>query len=74
MMPSSVLRTPKTARPARVLVSARRLSELKAAPEGVEIEAIEPVERTARALQATELALPNSPGEDGGKSAVKNRS
>jgi len=35
----------------RVLVSARRLRELKAAPEGVEINAIEPVERTARALQ-----------------------
>lgn len=39
----------------RVLVSARRLRELKAAPEGVEIDAIEPVERTARSLQAVEL-------------------
>jgi len=36
----------------RVLVSARKLRDLKAAPEDVEIEAIEPVERTARALQA----------------------
>jgi hypothetical protein len=40
----------------RALVSARRLRDLKAAPEGVEIEAIEPVERTARALQAVELS------------------
>jgi DNA recombination protein RmuC len=39
----------------RVLVSARRLQDLKAAPEGVAIETIEPVERTARALQAPEL-------------------
>jgi hypothetical protein len=44
----------------RVLVSARKLRDLKAAPEGVEIEAIEPVERTARALQAVELSLPSS--------------
>jgi DNA recombination protein RmuC len=40
----------------RVLVSARRLRDLKAAPEDTEIEAIEPVERTARPLQAGELA------------------
>jgi DNA recombination protein RmuC len=40
----------------RVLVSARRLRDLKAAPEGVELEPIEPVERTARALQVVELA------------------
>ena len=47
----------------RVLVSARRLRDLKAAPEDVEIEAIEPVERTTRVLQAVELALVNkSPG------------
>jgi DNA recombination protein RmuC len=39
----------------RVLVSARRLADLKAAPEAVEIEAIGPVERTPRALQAPEL-------------------
>jgi DNA recombination protein RmuC len=45
----------------RVLVSARRLRELKAAPESAEIEAIEPVERTARTLQAAEL-LPGSGG------------
>jgi DNA recombination protein RmuC len=37
----------------RVLVSARRLRDLKAAPEDMEIEIIEPVERTARAVQAT---------------------
>ena len=35
----------------RMLVSARRLRDLKAAPEDVEIETIEAVERTARALQ-----------------------
>jgi DNA recombination protein RmuC len=40
----------------RVLVSARRLRELKAAPEGAEIEAIEPIERAPRALQAGELS------------------
>lgn len=39
----------------RVLVSARRLRELKAAVEGAEIEAIEPIERTSRALQAGSL-------------------
>ena len=39
---------------ARALVSARRLRDLKAAPEDGEIEAIEPVERTARALQTVE--------------------
>ncbi|MGQ0752309.1 MAG: DNA recombination protein RmuC [Betaproteobacteria bacterium] len=49
----------------RVLVSARRLRDLKAAPEDVEIEAIEPVERTTRALQAVELALlPNGKQAD----------
>lgn len=40
---------------ARVLISARKLRELEAAPEGVEIEAIVPVERTTRALQAPAL-------------------
>jgi DNA recombination protein RmuC len=39
----------------RVLVSARRLRDLKAAPEDREIEVIEPVERTAHALQAAAL-------------------
>ena len=39
----------------RVLVSARRLRDLKAAPEGAEIEVIEPVERIARSIQAPEL-------------------
>ncbi|MCI3953005.1 MAG: polymerase [Burkholderiales bacterium] len=41
----------------RVLVSARKLRDLKAAPEDVEIEVIEPVERTVRALQAPALSL-----------------
>lgn len=36
----------------RVLVSARRLRELKAGSETVDIEAIEPVERVPRGLQA----------------------
>lgn len=39
----------------RVLVSARKLKELKAAPEGVEIETIESVDRVARTLRAPEL-------------------
>jgi DNA recombination protein RmuC len=39
----------------RVLVSARRLRELKAAPEDLEIEPIEPVERSTRALQVPAL-------------------
>ncbi|MCC7485064.1 MAG: DNA recombination protein RmuC [Burkholderiales bacterium] len=36
----------------RVLVSARRFRDYRAAPENVELPAIEPVERTARAVQA----------------------
>jgi DNA recombination protein RmuC len=43
----------------RVLVSARRLRDLRAAPDHVEIPPIEPVERTTRELQAPELL----PGE-----------
>jgi DNA recombination protein RmuC len=39
----------------RVLVSARRLRELKAAPGHAEIPTPEPVERSTRALQAIEL-------------------
>jgi DNA recombination protein RmuC len=39
----------------RVLVSARRLRDLKAGSETVDIEPIEPVEVTARQLQAPEL-------------------
>jgi DNA recombination protein RmuC len=46
----------------RVLVSARRFRDLKAAPEDVEIEAIDPVERTARTLQAAALSPP--PGKE----------
>lgn len=47
----------------RVLVSARRLRDLKAAPEGADIPLIEPVERNARGLQAVELTLVNkTPG------------
>jgi hypothetical protein len=44
-----------------MLVSARRLRDLKAAPEDVEIETIEAVERTARALQ--EPLLPSIPAD-----------
>jgi len=40
----------------RVLVSARRLRDLKAAPEDVEIEGIEPVERVVKRLQVPEMA------------------
>ena len=40
----------------RVLVSARKLRDLKVAPEDGEIEAIEPIERTARVLQKPELS------------------
>lgn len=39
----------------RALIPASRLRDLKAAPEDVEIEAIAPIERTARALQAPTL-------------------
>ena len=40
---------------ARVFVSARKLRDLKAAPEDLEIAPIEPVERVPRAIQAAEL-------------------
>lgn len=46
----------------RVLVSARRLRELRARAEDVEIEAIEPIERGPKTLQAVEL-LPAPVGE-----------
>ncbi len=46
----------------RVLVSARRLRELKAGSETVEIEPVGPVERLPRGLQAVELAA-EAPGE-----------
>lgn len=39
----------------RVLVSARKLRELKAAPEDLEIDALEQIDRTPRALQAVEI-------------------
>jgi DNA recombination protein RmuC len=39
---------------ARVMVSARRFEELKTAPLGVQIATIEPVEKTARAVEAPE--------------------
>jgi DNA recombination protein RmuC len=39
----------------RVLVSARRLKDLQAAPADVEIDNLEPVERITRRLQASEL-------------------
>lgn len=40
----------------RVPVSARRLRDVKAGAEDVEIETIEPIERTTRALQAPGLS------------------
>lgn len=48
----------------RVLVSARRLRDLKAAPEDIEIEVIEPIERTVRALQVPALASPSLDGSE----------
>jgi len=45
----------------RVLVSARRLRELEAAPGDIEIEVASPIDHTARLLQAPELAsMPSS--------------
>lgn len=41
----------------RVLASARRLRELKAGAEDVEIEVIAPVERAVRGLQALETSM-----------------
>ena len=48
----------------RVLVSARRLRELKAGAEDLEIAVIEPVERTARAVQAGEFSAMPSNGNE----------
>ncbi len=45
----------------RVLVSARRFLDLKAAPVGVEIVSVEPLERVPRKLQAAELLPPPRP-------------
>lgn len=48
----------------RVLVTARRLHDLKAAPQDVEIDALEPVERAARTLQAPEMVPLDEPREE----------
>ena len=48
----------------RVHVLARRLRDLKVAPEDSEIEAIEPIERTARVLRAPELSSIQSDGNE----------
>lgn len=48
----------------RVPVLARRLRDLKVAPEDSEIEAIEPIERTARVLRAPELSSIQSDGNE----------
>ncbi|MBI2226324.1 MAG: hypothetical protein HYU44_15565 [Betaproteobacteria bacterium] len=40
----------------RVLVSARRLRELEAAPEGIEIEVAAPIDHTTRVLLAPDLS------------------
>ena len=48
----------------RVLVSARRLRELKAGAEDVEIAPIEPIERVARKLQAVPISPPPKPGKE----------
>lgn len=61
MQPASTRRSIPTTNPwprlNRALFSARRLRELKAVPEEGEIEAIEPVERAARALQAPDMLI-----------------
>jgi len=51
----------------RVMVSARRFRDLKAAPESVEIEALVPIERVPRQLQAVELVAAN----DGGRATER---
>jgi DNA recombination protein RmuC len=43
----------------RVLVSARRLKDLEAGSENIDIPPLDPVERTTRAIQAPEILLPN---------------
>jgi|Deesub1362A_J573_1020465.scaffolds.fasta_scaffold00029_134 DNA recombination protein RmuC len=49
----------------RVLVSARRFKELEAAPAGIEIKSLTPVEQTTRIIQAPEmLALAESSAAD----------
>jgi len=48
----------------RVLVSARRLRDLKAAPEDLEIEAPEQLDRAPRTLQAPEFAITANPVPD----------
>ena len=45
----------------RLLVTARKFRDLKAAPEDKEIESLEPIETLPRALQAPEMALPPTP-------------
>ena len=45
----------------RVLVSARRFKDLKAAPEGVELEPVELLDRAARELQAGEMVGREAP-------------
>ena len=47
----------------RVLVQARRFDQMGAAPSGVEIPELEPIERTSRMLQAPEL-VGNAKGLD----------
>jgi DNA recombination protein RmuC len=46
----------------RVLVSARRFKELKAAPEGVDLEPLEMLDRAPRKLQAGEFAAKEKAG------------
>lgn len=48
---------------ARVLVSARRFRDLHAAPEGVELPVLEPLDHTPRQLQAPELKVVKVPAE-----------
>jgi DNA recombination protein RmuC len=48
----------------RVLVSARRFKELEAAPAGVEIKELNPVEQSTRMVQAPELLALTETGEE----------
>ena len=51
-------------RESRALVSARRLREMNAGAESIEIRSIEPIERTARVLPAPDLSSIPSNGNE----------
>jgi hypothetical protein len=57
----------------RVLVSARRFRELKAAAEGVEIEMPGQIERVPRQVQGVEMVAANDAGSDGREAKSEKR-